>query len=205
MGRKANYIYIACEGHTEAAYLKEIKKREKKMGVEIKFCCLNGEQNPKKFIERAYESYIEEVKSFRETNLLKGKVYQDDRVWCVYDVDNKSVCDILELEQLAREKKMYTAQSNPSIELWFLLHFSDVFYYDSYDQDSVETALKGYWTKYHKADETEKTKYLEVIGSRENGAIERSNRLKAAHEEHVSGDTTGPRTGIDDLLRVLKK
>ena len=202
---KINYLYIVCEGHTEVGYLKEIKKRERKNNIHIEFCCLNGVQNPAIFISKAYESYVKTVKMFRATKNLNGKVYPDDALWCVYDVDNKSDREILEFEKLAKEKDIRTAQSNPSIELWFLLHFKQVQNYEYYTQHTVETELKKYWFQYRKASLNDNTKYLETLNPLEKKAVQNSKYLKQQHENQASLNTQGPRTNIDDLLIKMKR
>jgi uncharacterized protein YifE (UPF0438 family) len=202
--RKSNYIFIACEGHTEAGYLKEIVKRERKPAVKIKFCCLEGEQNPTAFVEKAYSAYIEEIKEFRDTHKLKGKVFVDDSVWCVYDIDNKSPGDIIAFENLAKQKEILTARSHPSIEFWFLLHFISVDLSRQYTQDQAEKELKKEWKKYHKADRSEKTFYLETLDDREEFAEKNADDLRLLHQVNASNITDGPRTYIDILLNLIK-
>lgn len=49
-----------------------------------------------------------------------------DSVWFVCDVDRKNNSHLDELLSLARNKGINIAISNPSFELWLLLHFEDV-------------------------------------------------------------------------------
>lgn len=48
-----------------------------------------------------------------------------DEIWCVFDRDDNTDNDLRSAEALAKASKYNIAYSNPSFELWYLLHFVD--------------------------------------------------------------------------------
>jgi hypothetical protein len=148
--KRIRYILIACEGLTEEAYFREIRLCMRQSTIKVIPICLEGEQRGDKYIEKAWGGYITEVKEFRSTKKLK-RVYIDDEIWCVYDVDNKTLGDIVELEQKANERGMRLIQSNPCIELWFYLHFRDVDSTDQSNQDDFKDRIRSVWPEYSEA------------------------------------------------------
>mgnify|MGYP000818567382 FL=1 len=46
-----------------------------------------------------------------------------DSIWCVFDRDDNSNEVLLRAKQSAQKEGYHLAYSNPSFELWFLLHF----------------------------------------------------------------------------------
>lgn len=206
MSRKVKYIVVVCEGYTEVAYLNEIKKRERMYRVEVKPICIDGEQKPAAFVEKAYAKYCEIVETFRDLNRLQGKVFPDDELWCVYDVDDKTNGDIISFESLAQARNIKTARSHPSFELWFYLHFADITLSEQYDQACMCDKLKEKWQKYHKARQNELTNmdYLSALNSKESQAIIRAQNLREAHNRLAAEPTAGPRTYVDELVSKLK-
>lgn len=51
--------------------------------------------------------------------------YPDERdvIWCVFDRDENSDAALQKAKQVAMKEGYRLAYSNPSFELWFLLHF----------------------------------------------------------------------------------
>lgn len=50
---------------------------------------------------------------------------EGDSIWCVFDRDDNSNEVLLRAKQSATKEGYRLAYSNPSFELWFLLHFSN--------------------------------------------------------------------------------
>ncbi len=46
-----------------------------------------------------------------------------DSIWCVFDRDDNSNEVLLRAKQSAQKEGYHLAYSNPSFELWLLLHF----------------------------------------------------------------------------------
>ena len=203
--RKARYVVIACEGYTEQSYFKELKKREKKRGVEVKFFCVEGEQKPIAFLEKAWAFYYENACDFRELNKEKMEIHEDDTIWCIYDVDNKTAGDVTLFEGYASQIGIEVVRSDPSFELWFYLHFADVQIHEKYSQDAMEKQLKLKWRDYKKADSSGATMgYLDLLSSTEILAIDRAKNLRRKHEEAASLPTERPRTYVDIIVEKMK-
>jgi hypothetical protein len=103
-GKKINpHFWVFCEGETEEAYIRFLRS-EYRLPVEIipkiAGCDIN-------------ERYIQSYK--------KGKpVHKKDIDFLVYDADVHEV-----LENLKTINDVILIASNPSIELWFLLHYKN--------------------------------------------------------------------------------
>ena len=69
-----------------------------------------------------------------------------DEVWCVFDVDDHPGLD--DARQTAGSNGLRLAVSNPSIELWLLLHFRDQ--PGMQYRDKIKTLLKSYVPGYNK-------------------------------------------------------
>lgn len=204
--RKTKFIAIACEGYTEVVYFNEIIKREKKLKAKAECCCVKGEQDPEKFLNKAWEFYKNQVSTFRSLDENKKNIHEDDCIFCVYDLDNKKKCQVLEFEKLAASRGVNTARSDPSFELWFYLHFKDINYDNTCNQRGIEAELKKVWTKYSKGNSDLKCmNYLEVLNEKENNAIVRAVKLREKHSLEASEEVFGVRTYVDGLLDLIKK
>jgi hypothetical protein len=103
-GKKINpHFWVFCEGETEEAYIRFLRS-EYRLPVEI---------IPKIAGCDVSERYIQSYK--------KGKpVHKKDLDFLVYDADVPEV-----LEKLRLINSATLISSNPSIELWFLLHYKN--------------------------------------------------------------------------------
>lgn len=115
--RQKRKIYIFCEGTTEKIYLKHFEDRN--YNAEI-IPVETGHTDALGIVQFAKE-YIN--KKDRDYNLELG-----DRGYCVFDSDPKSNTDIKKVFNLLNgygHKGLYSIFSNPSFEIWFVLHFKD--------------------------------------------------------------------------------
>ena len=90
-------------------------------------------RNPRVTIEVAKEhgvpmTLVRIAKEYKEDAEAKARREGDDNlaydcVWCVFDVDDHPA--VGEADVMARDNGIHLAISNPCIELWLLLHFSD--------------------------------------------------------------------------------
>jgi hypothetical protein len=106
---------IVCEGtQTEPEYFKEIRHLERSL-IDL---TISPGGVPKTLVERAVE--------MKKAAVANAKRQKDDNqkydyVWCVFDVDEHPL--VPEAQQKARDNSIEVALSNPSFELWALLHF----------------------------------------------------------------------------------
>jgi len=97
------HFWVFCEGETEEAYVKHLRTQYR-IPIEIV---------PKIVGNKITERFIKRYK--------KGKpVHSKDKDFLLYDADIKAV-----LEKLKKFKSAILIASNPSIELWFLLHYKN--------------------------------------------------------------------------------
>lgn len=107
-------IVIVCEGKkTEIQYFKGF--RERNSGVEIE--PIHGKCTD----IRSMIKFAKEKISYYGINFKEG-----DGLWCAFDVDDKKNQEIVDMTNHASRKKINMAISNPSIELWFLLHHKEI-------------------------------------------------------------------------------
>lgn len=109
-------LLVFVEGKvTEEEYLNHYHRRHRR-DVRVHIDDFRGV--PLSLVRRAIDA---KKKSERDARRKRGRAY--DEIWCVFDVDRHS--DLKGALSLAREHGINVAVSNPCVELWFLLHFSD--------------------------------------------------------------------------------
>lgn len=110
-------ILVVCEGRkTEPEYFAGFNRAHRNALVRIEFVKAHGV--PRTLIDAAKESKGEALLSAhreRDDNLVF------DSVWCVFDFDDHP--EIPDALEMARANGIEVALSNPSFELWLLLHF----------------------------------------------------------------------------------
>jgi len=110
---------VVCEGVvTEPFYFKDLRKVAECQLVEIVVVDLGAV--PKTVVEEAVrrKRAAEDDASRQNDDFLRY-----DEVWCVFDVDQHP--RLPDARQQARANKIRLAISNPSFELWALLHLQD--------------------------------------------------------------------------------
>jgi len=98
---------------------------------------------PKTLVELASSLMKDARKVARRTRDPNAQI---EETWCVFDVDEHPL--IKEACQQARDNDVQLAISNPSVELWFLLHFVSQTAYIG--RQEAERKLKSYITDYNK-------------------------------------------------------
>lgn len=110
-------ILIVCEGEvTEPKYFRHVSALARNRLVEVVVEGVGAD--PKHLVERALER-----RRIAEQMARKEPFNNFDEVWCAFDVDEHRRFDAA-LDQ-ARANGIGVALSNPSFELWALLHFQD--------------------------------------------------------------------------------
>lgn len=113
-------VVVVCEGaKTEPSYLKLINARTSSALVEL-LLLDEPATSPKQLVERACREKREAEGISRRTKDPNAKI---DEIWCAFDVDEHPM--LKEACQQAKDNGIAVAVSNPSIEVWFLLHFKD--------------------------------------------------------------------------------
>lgn len=73
------------------------------------------------------EHVLAQLNSWRREYQLN----EDDELWLVIDVDRWGDAKLSQIAQTCGQKQIKLAVSNPAIELWFLLHLTDLEQYDT--------------------------------------------------------------------------
>ena len=112
-------ILVVCEGEiTEPSYLNGFKKACQNPRVDIHIAPEHGV--PRTVVEVAKTGKKEAEKAAKNEGDDNLKY---DQVWAVFDVDEHP--QIPDAMQMVRDNGIELAISNPSFELWLLLHFRD--------------------------------------------------------------------------------
>lgn len=110
--KKYKLVVLVCEGEeTEVLYFRNFRSRNNGVRIAIPSTKCTDPKNLLKFAI----SLIDEL----ELVLTDG-----DHIWCIFDVDNNDDKVLSWVEEKAKKHKVNIAISNPSFELWYLLHFT---------------------------------------------------------------------------------
>jgi len=123
--RDANLFVIATEGEkSEECYFETLTSEEyyanTSVHIEI-LSSIDGRSSPRdviKLLDRFKREY---------------KIREDDELWLLIDRDKQSwnIDQIKEVARLCNQKEYHLGLSNPSFEIWILIHFSDLSEYNS--------------------------------------------------------------------------
>ena len=110
--RKRNpVLYLICEGsETEIRYFKRFRSR----GCNIDIIPISSQY-------KSADRLVQKAKATMGNNPYYPE--DGDSIWCVFDRDDNSNEVLLRAKQSAQKEGYHLAYSNPSFELWFLLHF----------------------------------------------------------------------------------
>ncbi len=176
---------IVCEGEkTEPKYFHSIR-REK--GLSEKTIFIRGlGYTPKKLVEHA--------KELKEKNDHQKEPF--DQVWCVFDRDDHVYLN--EAIQQAKANGFKVAFSNPSFELWYLLHFTDQTASITRQQAKRDLKAINRIPKYVKSMDV-----YPIILSSQKEAINRAKQLRLMHRKNRNDSTANPSTSVDQLVTKL--
>lgn len=188
-------IYIFTEGSTEEIYLKHY--HNKKKGIEI--IPVDTEHTDALGIVKYAKDYIDD----NEIDIELG-----DRCYCVFDSDPKSNTHIKEAFDLIRgykHKGLECIFSNPSFEIWFILHFRKAPYGKTADdiKKMVKNLLKGKVSNYK-----ETTDIFDILWDKQNNALKEAALLHTEqmkiHTDVLSHECN-PYTNIFEFILYLRE
>jgi hypothetical protein len=193
-------ILIVCEGKkTEPLYFDALR-RNMDYPME-RFGIVGGNisgTDPKCVVEYAKKRRNEINREVgRDANLMVA----NENVFCIFDRDeHERLTDAL---QQARDNNFTIGYSNPSFELWYLLHYSDQTAH--IERDDVIRKLKNHVKDYDKTEEG----IFELIKDNEPDAVGRAESLRRMHNKNGTDEIkANPRTTVDEVIakiRNLKK
>lgn len=188
-------IYIFCEGETEKIYLRHFENR----AHNVEIISVDPKHTDAYGIVMFAKKYIQKEK----LNLELG-----DRGYCVFDSDPASNPDIRKVFQAldgCKDQGLYSIFSNPSFEVWFVLHFRNAPYGKSAAQmkNCLKELLKDEYPNY-----SETVDIYEHIFPMQEKAIRCARQLhKAQQEVHdtVYSHACNPYTDIFYFIEHMEK
>ena len=183
-------ILVVCEGEvTEPQYIKQFKQAHGVTTVNVHVVSPGGD--PQALVEEAIELRTKADRAARRTRDMNAAY---DEVWCVIDVDEHE--RLPEAQQLAARNQIRLAISNPSFELWLLLHFAAQTGHLTRTQATVR--LRRHLPRYDKHLPYDEVRhgYLE--------AVRRAQALDKHHEE-VGSVGGNPSTGVHVLAERIRE
>ena len=188
--RRNSVVYLICEGsETEIRYFKQFRSRG---------CSIDIIPIPSQY--KSADKLVQKAKATMGNN----PYYPDDGdiIWCVFDRDDNTN-DVLTKARTAAAKEGYQiAFSNPSFEIWFLLHFCNQVA-EVEDCASVIRLLKqkGRLENYEKNQNV-----YEILKPLQQKAIQRAKmRTDQLHREHteIISRQSNPATTVAELVEYL--
>ena len=192
----AKKILIACEGkYTEPLYFKAINRELRLPTVKVIVLPHDG-TDPL--------SIINKVLGKRQDIKREGTWEKEDLAWAVFDGDEHIQRDPNNWHQAiqkAKKENIQLAITNPSIELWYLIHFQD--HSANISQDKAEKRLNKHIPNYEKS----RCYYPEQLNKiRTDKAIARAKDLNNLAKQNKLPDYSNPCcNGISQLVEMLLK
>jgi RloB-like protein len=185
--RRKSFLVLVEGEVTEEAYLLFWKRRlREKTLVDIH----DFHGTPMSLVEQAVA-----IKEFEEKEDRRGRGRMHDEYWCVFDVDAHPY--LQEAMDLARNKGVHTAISNPCIELWFLLHFhAQTAYIERHEVVRLVKVETG-------AGKGLTSGALDDLGEKFNVARGRAIQLEEKHRGDGTPAPGNPSSGVWNLIDAM--
>ncbi len=182
--RRKKFV-IVCEGTvTERIYFEKYKTRYSNLEVIIPDSRCTDPKNLVKFCHEQINYHYLDLKD-------------GDVIWCVFDCDSNSQEAIFTAFRKAKNVKL--CLSNPSYELWYLLHFKYVC--SKLSNDELMEKLESYIQNYDKSED-----YFELLESKREKAIINAKMLNNLHEKNgtdLKSIDSNPSTQVFKIVEEL--
>ncbi len=188
-------IYIFTEGDTEEIYLKHYDNR--KRGIEV--IPVDSGHTDAVGIVRYAKTYIDE----HDVDVELG-----DKCYCVFDSDPKSNPNISEAFDLIRgykHKGLECIFSNPSFEIWFILHYRQAPYGKS--AEDVKRIVRDL-VKEEMPEYKETTDIFDILKAKQDRAFKEAILLHKAQSkvhENVLSHKCNPYTNIFEFISYIRE
>lgn len=183
---------VACEGDGEKAYLEAIRQSLRLSDRQI---IVRNEKRTDPL------SVIRSVIEHRTGLKKEGRWLEGDSAWAAFDGDEHQANDDANWNQaldLAQADHITLALSNPSLELWYLLHFQDQS--ASIHRDKAVAELKKHVPNYRKP-----LPLSSVTPEARQDAVQRAARLDQRNREMGRPFHNNPSSGMGKLIELLLK
>lgn len=184
-------IFLVTEGkETERLYFKKFRKR----GRNVKILFPDSKcTDPINIVNYA-------VKLSKGKLISNGESFDPgDEIWCIFDVDDIKESALQIAKKLADQNNIEIILSNPSFELWYLLHYEPVSF--SLSNDDLMKKLKRYVPEYDKAMDVS-----DKLEPKQRVAIKYSEQLFQMHKNNntnIISRKSNPLTLIYKLVDYL--
>lgn len=188
--KRKSVLYLICEGsETEIKYFKKFRRR----GCNIDIIPISSQY-------KAADKLVQKAKSTMGFNPYYPE--DGDMIWCVFDRDDNTNQMLNSAKRIAKKEGYKIAFSNPSFEIWFLLHFQNQTT-EVKDCDSAVKMLKqkGYIENYEKNKDI-----YEMLKPLQEEAIKRSRtRIKMLENDNIDilSRQSNPVTTVSELVEHL--
>lgn len=188
-------IYIFTEGNTEEIYLKHYDNRKK--GIEV--VSVDPEHTDALGIVKYAKKYIDE----HDVDVELG-----DKCYCIFDSDPKSNPNIgaaFDLVRGYKHKGLECIFSNPSFEIWFILHFRKAPHGKSAEE--VKKIIKDL-VKSEAPEYKETTDIFGILIDKQDKAVKEAKLLHKAQEQvykNVFSHECNPYTNMFEFIEYIKK
>ena len=189
--RKRNpVVYLICEGkETEIRYFKRFRSRG---------CHIDIIPSPSQY--KVADCLVQKARATMGTNPYYPE--EGDVIWCVFDRDENSDAVLQKAKYAAKQKGYQLAYSNPSFELWFLLHFVNQRTKVANCQAVIRMLKQsGRMEKYEKNQDV-----YDQLKPLQKDAVERAKqRIHALEEENIEviSRESNPATTVAELVEYL--
>lgn len=191
--KQRDFIHIYSNGDTEVNYF-NLKKEE--LGIKnviIKSFRKNA-GNPKELMKII-------AREENSRGICLRDIREDDRIYCVIDVDETSDKNLEEALQLKEAKYIKLILSNPNFELWVLLHFRQ---YTS--QLSIGDTLVKLLDHIPYYEKPKIKPIFPLLRDKEINAITNAKKLKEKYLDsrtNLYSRSANPYTSIFEIIEVL--
>lgn len=188
------HVLIVEEGEkTEFSYFKDFRNEGLRIGQKtlvIRGAKQTGHTDPLGIVKDAIQIVAEA--------LVKNDPFE--KVWCVFDLDYRPRKNLQEAIALAKANGFSLATSNPTFELWYLLHFEENPSTAERKSAEVVRLLKKRIPGYTKAMDGVYKNLADYQGK----AIKNAKSLRKQHKDNKKAEDANPSTSVDKLIRDLK-
>jgi len=176
-------LVIVCERETEVKYFNRYRKRGCGLKIETPNTSVTDPINLVEFAKRQIQRY--------GLNLQK-----DDHIWVVFDCDHNKAEAITKAIKIANENNINFAISNPSFELWFLLHF--VYHHSKLTNQELIEKLKTHIPNYKKSKDV-----FDVLLKKREEAISNAKKLNESQNNNEKEIIKNPSTHVFKLVELI--
>lgn len=188
--RQRNFFVIVCEGtKTEPIYFRGFNERYSRVHIEPVH---SGSTDPRSIVEYAIEQK-------KEYQVRPG---DGNEIWCVFDVDENLDPTLRNSIEHAHANGVNVALSNPSFEIWYLLHFT--YREAAISRREVNEKLDSqYISGYDKTG-----CYNEMLFPSMETAVTNADRLNRYHlglDNELASRNSNPSTQVFELVRAISE